>query len=127
MGKKALKLERFMARYSLDLSDVKKLTITVDTPWPHEPPETTLEMVLSSRREGDKRTVKLIFHNVRLLTLQKQMSLFTLSQLTIRCIEEQQWEDTFFRVIEEEDNALSFYCRDFDFEFSEDEALYHSH
>ena len=74
-----------------------------------------LTLLLCPSDTSDRRRLLLIFHDVRELSFGPGVFFPFLSLLEIRSIQDQQWEDLKYRVVNaEQDNDLRFYCHHFD-------------
>jgi hypothetical protein len=78
-------------------------------------PELEVNIVLRSNQQHDYRCLYLVFNGVTEIKFkQPQLSLFSIASITIDCIKYYQWEDVFYKVIDDEDESLSFYCKHFE-------------
>jgi hypothetical protein len=78
------------------------------------PPEIILKLHLHPEDINDKQYLNVTFNGVREFRLcQPAWSLFTIAQLNIVSIADNQWENLNYKITDVEDESLSFFCNKF--------------
>ena len=78
-------------------------------------PESEVTILLQSREPNDSQYLRLFFERVRELKInQSPLSEFSIPFIRIDSVKHYQWEDLIYRVKDEEEETLSFYCKNFE-------------
>lgn len=108
------KLDQYYSLKPVDFSVLERLELYQIVPPQQSPSDLSLKIELRSHRTTDNRRLCLSFSGVVNLRLVPWSSFVQFPLIEIRSIGDRHWENIKYEVKELENNALSFFCRDFD-------------
>ncbi len=112
------KIDAFNSIYNTNFKVVSKISIVQTTQFDRTP-EIDLEVDLQPIQLASKR-LRIQFVCVRIMRIvQPSLSLFTVPLLTIKLIDDRQWEGLRYQVKDEEEESLSLVCKDFNYQMIE--------
>jgi hypothetical protein len=110
-----IKITNFYSLRPLDFPNLVRLSVYQEISLPGETPVINVEIELSRKKQSDPQHLFLDFKGVTNFNFtQPSSSLVQIIQIEIRAIEDWQWENVRYKVIEVEDNVFILMCKEFD-------------